>query len=170
MNFIKFHRMAVAAAVAAIAAGAAASVQAANNTGTATATVIAPIAIAAAATDLAFGNVVPDPGTPDIVTITPAGARSCGALLTCTGTFSRADFAVTGESGATYAITLPGSATVTAPGPVTMTVNSFDSTPTPTGTLTGGAETLFVGATLQVTAGQAVGAYTGTYTVTVDYN
>ncbi len=170
MNFAKFRYMAGAAAVAGIVAGVAMSVQAASNTGNATATVIAPITIAAAATDLAFGNVVPDTGATGTVLVTPAGARTCSGNLTCTGTTTGADFAVAGESGATYAITLPGSATVTAPGPETMTVDTFTSTPSGTGTLTGGNETLFVGATLQVGTGQAVGAYTGTYTVTVDYN
>jgi len=50
-----------------------------------------------------------------------------------------------------------------------MTVDTFTSTPSGTGTLTGGAETLNVGATLQVGIGQATGSYTGTYSVTVNY-
>jgi hypothetical protein len=53
-----------------------------------------------------------------------------------------------------------------------MTVNTFTSTPTPTGTLTGGTETLRVGATLNVGASQPAGTYvSGTpFTVTVNYN
>ena len=51
-----------------------------------------------------------------------------------------------------------------------MTVNYFTSNPSGTGTLTGGAETINVGATLNVGAAQVQAAYTGTYTVTVDYN
>ena len=46
----------------------------------------------------------------------------------------------------------------------------IQSNPSGTGTLTGGTENLLVGATLQVTAGQATGAYTGTFDVTVGYN
>jgi hypothetical protein len=51
-----------------------------------------------------------------------------------------------------------------------MTVATFTSTPATTGTLTAGAQTLTVGGTLSVGASQATGAYTGTYTVTVQYN
>ncbi len=51
-----------------------------------------------------------------------------------------------------------------------MTVDNFLSTPSGTGTLTGGAETLNVGATLQVAISQPTGSYTGIYSVTVNYN
>ncbi len=53
-----------------------------------------------------------------------------------------------------------------------MTVDTWTSSPTPTGTLTGGTETLTVGATLNVGASQAAGTYiSGTpFDVTVNYN
>lgn len=54
-----------------------------------------------------------------------------------------------------------------------MTVTAFTSTPTPTGTLDGtGAQTIDVGATLNVSANQPSGTYiSGTpFTVTVNYN
>jgi hypothetical protein len=53
-----------------------------------------------------------------------------------------------------------------------MTVGSFTSNPTPTGTLTAGTQDVFVGATLNVAAGQAAGVYTNAtgLVVTVNYN
>ncbi|HNW54406.1 MAG TPA: DUF4402 domain-containing protein, partial [Bacteroidales bacterium] len=54
----------------------------------------------------------------------------------------------------------------------TMTVGTFTSNPTPTGTLTAGTQDVFVGATLNVAAGQAAGVYTNAtgLVVTVNYN
>jgi hypothetical protein len=55
----------------------------------------------------------------------------------------------------------------------TMTVTAFTSTPSGTGTLSGaGAQTIDVGATLNVAASQVGGTYvSGTpFTVTVNYN
>ena len=167
MDLVKLRTIASAAAVAGMVASAALSVQAAGGTGNVTASIIAPIAITKS-TDLAFASVVAS-GDADTVVVGPAGARSCGGTLNCTGTVSAGVFAVTGGAGETYAITLPASATVTSGGD-TMTVDTFTSTPSGTGTLTGGAETLRIGATLQVGAGQALGGYTGTYVVTVEYN
>jgi hypothetical protein len=54
-----------------------------------------------------------------------------------------------------------------------MTVNAFTSSPSATGTLSGtGSQTLTVGATLNVAAGQAAGSYTNStgVLVTVNYN
>ena len=54
-----------------------------------------------------------------------------------------------------------------------MAANTFISLPATTGTLDGGGDqTLLVGATLSVDTGaiQTPGAYTDTFTVTVNYN
>ncbi len=53
-----------------------------------------------------------------------------------------------------------------------MTVDTFTSTPSGTGSLAGGSQTLSVGATLHVAAAQAAGTYTSAtpFTVTVNYN
>ena len=166
MKFGKFRTLAGAVVVAGLVAGVAATVQAAADTGNATATIIIPIAIANT-TDLAFGSVVSS-GSADTVVVSPAGARTCGGTLTCTNSVTAGAFDVTGGTGETYTISLPASTTVISGGD-NMTVDTFVSTPTPTGTLTGGAETLLVGATLQVAASQPNGSYTGTYSVTVNY-
>jgi hypothetical protein len=151
-----------------------ASAPAQANTATASANaaarIVSPIAIAKT-TDLNFGDVVAG-GAAGTVVVTPAGARGAGggATLGSGAAVTAAAFNVTGQANATYAITLPGSATVTS-GVNTMTVNTFTSNPTPTGTLSaGGSQALAVGATLQVGANQATGTYTGTFDVTVAYN
>jgi hypothetical protein len=53
-----------------------------------------------------------------------------------------------------------------------MTVDGFVSNPNGTGTLTGGTETLNVGATLHVTHAQVAGVYSSAtpFSVTVNYN
>ena len=81
-------------------------------------------------------------------------------------------FAVTGLGTSTYAITLPSTITLTGTPSGTMTVGTFVSTPSGTGALTAGAQTLLVGGTLNVAAAQAAGVYTNTtdMTVTVNYN
>ncbi len=146
-----------------------------NATATSTATIITPIAITKV-TDMNFGNVAVSTSAGTVV-MTPAGARSKtgGVTLPATvGTVSAASFTVTGASGYTYSITLPATATTLTrqTGTETMTADTWTSSPTPTGTLTGGSETLTVGATLNVAGSQVAGVYvSGTpFTVTVNYN
>ncbi len=146
-----------------------------SATATASATIVTPIAIANAS-DMDFGNLAVS-ATPGTVILTPAAARSVTggvSLPATTGTVTAASFNVTGQASFTYSITLPaGATTITSGGGQTMTVDTWTSNPTPTGTLDGtGAQTLSVGATLNVAAGQAAGTYvSGTpFTVTVNYN
>lgn len=148
----------------------------ATATATATATIIAPITIANAV-DMNFGNIAIQAGTAGTVVIAPAGTRTRTAGVTLpntTGTVSAASFTIGGEDVYTYSITLPSSDyTITdSAGNETMIVNTFTSTPSTTGTLTGGAQTLNVGATLNVSAAQSPGTYTNTsgFDVTVNYN
>ena len=145
----------------------------ASETATATATIVTPIAIANVS-DMDFGNVASS-GTAGTVELTPAGARSTTGGVTLpatTGTVSAATFTVTGEDGFSYVITLPAVATTITYGGNTMTVNTWTSNPSGTGTLTGGTSTLTVGATLNVGINQPAGTYvSGTpFTVTVNYN
>jgi len=137
------------------------------------ATIITPITITKTV-DLNFGNIVSGTAL-GTVTVDPAGARSSTGDITLPtatpGTITAASFTVTGLDAATYSITLPTSFTVTGPG-TAMTVNGFTSTPTGTGLLTSGTQTLTVGATLNVNAGQAAGTYSNATAleVTVAYN
>ena len=141
------------------------------------ANVITPITILGV-NALSFGDIVgsANGGT---VTISAAGARSSSVtdlLITgTTGTVSAASFTVTGEAAYTYGITLPAAPFVVSNSDATaatMSVGTFVSSPSAEGTLTGGSETVTVGATLTVTADQATGAYTNAndLVVTVYYN
>jgi hypothetical protein len=138
------------------------------------ATIITPIAITKTI-DLNFGNVVSGTGT-GTVTVVPAGTRSSAGDVTLPaatpGTITAATFNVTGLANATYSITLPTTLNVVS-GANSMVVNGFTSNPTPTGTLSAsGAETVTVGATLNVGANQAAGTYTNAsdLEITVAYN
>jgi len=144
-----------------------------SATATANATIITPIAIAWGA-DMNFGNVASSTSAGTVI-LTPLGARSTTGGVTLpvtTGTVSAASFTVTGEAGFTYAITLPVVATTISSAGNNMTVNTWTSNPSGTGTLTGGTSTLTVGATLNVGISQPAGTYvSGTpFTVTVNYN
>ncbi len=143
-------------------------------TATASATIVGPIAIANAS-NMNFGNVAVSTAAGTVV-LTPAGGRSVTGgctLPVVTGTVTAASFNVTGAANYTYSITLPAGATTITSGGNNMTVDNWTSTPTPTGALNGsGAETLYVGATLNVGGSQAAGNYvSGTpFSVTVNYN
>ena len=146
----------------------------ASATANANATIITPIAIAFEE-HLNFGNIVAGTGTGTVTVNPTTGKRSSlGDVILPTatpGTVNAARFTVTGLANATYAITLPTSINIsTTGGGATMTVTNFTSNPSGTGTLAGGTQTLLVGATLNVDAGQVAGDYTGEFSVTVAYN
>jgi hypothetical protein len=133
----------------------------ATATASASATIITPITIVKNI-DMNFGNVAVSASLAGTVVLAPAGTRSTGGAG-----------AVSGQASYTYAITLPSTATLSDGASHTMTVNTFTSTPATTGTLSsGGTQDLKVGATLNVTAGQAANTYTNSTAVpvTVNYN
>ena len=151
----------------------------AQATATATAVIVSPITITFV-TDLEYGNIAAGAAAGTVV-LSPAGVRSPTnvTLPVTTGTVTAASFTVGGTPGYTYSITLPaGTTTIANAGGQTMTVGTWTSNPTPTGTIGGGGtEVLYVGATLAVGANQAEGSYssstaggTGDFTVTVNYN
>lgn len=148
---------------------------AASANGTANATVIAPIAISAA-NALEFGEVVKTGGGGTVTIATNGGRTGTAALIVSTqGTEQAATFSVTGEGTNTYTITLPANGTVTvddAGAGVAMAVSDFVSDPAAgaNGVLSGGAQTISVGATLTTGADQLEGSYTGIFPVIVEYN
>lgn len=122
--------------------------------------------------DLRFGAVVP--GTSGgTVTLGTNGTR------TATGTvvlppqlaYGAASFNVLGSPNSVFTLTLPASLTlIRAGGLETMTVSNFVSSPSGTGTLnSGGTATVNVGARLTIAANQVLGAYSGSFNVTVGY-
>lgn len=97
-------------------------------------------------------------------------ARGTGATVIAPAAAASQTFNVTGEPSKVFTITVPGSAVTLTNGAATLSVSSFTRTAA-TGTLSvGGTASFNVGATLQaISAVQAVGTYTGSYTVTVTY-
>ena len=170
----RFTKCAVAVGAIGLAAVLQSSAEAASITATATATVATAIGIAKTV-DMSFGTIGATAIAGTVVLATD-GSRTCTDVDCLSGSpGAAASFDVTGEGANTYSITLPGSVTLTGPGsPGTdMIANTFISLPLTTGTLTAGAETLLVGATLAVAnaATQTAGAYTSAaFTVTVNYN
>jgi hypothetical protein len=120
---------------------------------------------------LSFGRFVAGTGT---VVISPTGARTAtGAVIPLSSDPGQAaQFLVTGDPDATYAITLPTDGTVQlSDGSRTLPVNGFTSSPASTSALPGGgSEILNVGATLEVSSGVPTGAYSGSFTLVVEYN
>ena len=168
---MKLNNIAKAILVTATAGGmvlASGSASAASDTATASATVMQSISITKN-NDLDFGAFSPSTGGTVVIGTDSSRSKTSAVVLSSSDTGNRAQFTVTGTADATYAITLPGSATLTGPG-TDMSVGTFTSNPSGTGTLTGGSETLYVGATLTVASGQTAGAYTGTFDVSVEYN
>lgn len=141
---------------------------------TAEATILEPIAISKTV-DMNFGNLAVN-ASPGTIELTPASVRTATGGVTflpsSPGTVTAASFTVTGLAAATYSITLPATPTVISNAGNDMTVDTWTSDPTPTGTLTGGSETLNVGATLNVPASSPSGVYTSAtpFNVTVNYN
>ncbi len=130
--------------------------------------IFAPISISAVG-DMDFGTMSPT-GTAGTVTVTPAGVRTSVNVDLFGGFPAAASFDVTGEPEQAYSITLPSSATLTSGGD-TMTIDTFtdDAGASPILGI-GGSDTFNVGATLNVGGAQAVGTYSGTFAVTVNYN
>ncbi|NMT62957.1 DUF4402 domain-containing protein [Marinobacter orientalis] len=151
----------------------------ADATTQSSATVIEPIAITKAA-DLVFGDFAPGAG--GTVTVSTSGARTAGGtiLSTAGNTPTAAKFDVTGNADSTYSISLtaPASLSDGAATPNTMALAVFSdldasntiSGQVSSGTLTAGAQSVYLGGELTVGAGQVAGTYTGDITVTVEYN
>jgi len=139
--------------------------QAANSVSAgASVEIAAPIAVTQD-TALAFGNIGPSAAAGTVI-VSLAGAQSVtGGVTALGGTVAAGAFTVTGASGATYSVTIPGTVSLTGPG----TAMEVTLTDPGSGTLTGGTDTFNVGGSLAVGANQTAGSYSGTYTVSVNY-
>ncbi|KTE18542.1 hypothetical protein ATE67_17720 [Sphingopyxis sp. H050] len=155
-------RALVGAAIAALAMNASAA-HAATATATAKARILQQLTLTNTS-DLDFATVVSGT-TASTVVVSTAGARTCGSGLTCIGTPGAAGFNLVGTSGALVGISGPSTATLTS-GANNMTVGLTYSNTTVT---LGTTNSFSVGGTLNVGANQAAGNYTGTFTVTADY-
>ena len=145
-------------------------------TGHITAQVITMIS-AVETSQLNFGRFSPGPQGGELI-LTPDNAISVlGSVWPGSGVHNAASFYVTGDPGVTYTITLPDEPVqITHLGTArTMTVKDWRSVPEATpgaGLLHDGAQTVYIGATLQVGTlnDNPVVIYTGTYVITFDFN
>ena len=143
---------------------------AATSTSAAGATILAPLSLSNSA-GLEFGQIGISASAGTVI-VSTAGVRSSTGGVTLAGVVppTGASFDVVGAPGSTYTVTLPTSSVI-ASGAEAMTLDTFVSSPQTTGTLSGaGADTLVVGATLRVGAGQAAGRYAGSFAVTISYD
>lgn len=163
MRNFGLKRAVLGAAVAAMAMSASAA-HAATATGTATAQILRQITLTNTS-PLEFATIVSG-ATASTVTVSTAGARDCGNGLTCLGTSTAANFNIEGTNGAVVVVGGDSSVTLNAGGS-TMTAALNYSAPTVTLGASGGS--FQVGGVLNVGSNQAAGAYTGTFTVTANY-
>lgn len=141
-------------------------VHAASVQSTITATILTPITISKQS-DLAFGEVYPDGTLTGTVTIDFSGGRTfSGGVAAGSVPGAAGAFTVTGEVGSTYALTIPATVTLVGPGP-DMSVSLSDNA---SGNLSLGSDTFQLGGVLYVDANQTSGAYSASFTVTVNYN
>lgn len=146
----------------------------ATGTGDASARIIKGIAINQE-TELDFGTIISMANQETVTIDASSGARTSTNSNNLTNQFSSlpkaGEFKVTGEANATYTISLPTNPITIEDGSNNnMSVDNFTHNLTTTPTLDNNGEQVFkVGAQITINAGQAAGNYTGTYTVTVDY-
>ena len=159
------------AGIAITSAGVYSSAMAVSASGTSTAQIVTTMTITPGAA-LAFGNIFS--GVTGNVVITPAGAVTDTNVVS-SGTQTAGTFAITGDAGLIYTITLDASTTITDGSTIlNVTALNHDSGLLPVdannGQLSGGGtDTLSVGGQFDVTAAATAGSYTGTYNVAVDY-
>ena len=120
-------------------------------------------------TGLSFGRLGPT-GIAGSVTLSTSGTRTASNVdLLPGGTVSAAAFDISGEPNEAYTITFPASATISSGGN-NMTVDTFTHDAGGSPALDGsGNDSFNVGADVAVGGSQPGGAYTGTFSVTVDY-
>jgi hypothetical protein len=126
---------------------------------------------------LNFGKFSPETEGGEVL-VTPDDSRSSsGTVILGNGVHNAATFYITGENEATYSISLPyqPSTITNVLTNKTMVVRNWSSDPpigTGTGILSKGSQVVKVGATLVVgnLNDNPVGVYTGSYTITFNYN
>ena len=142
----------------------------ATGTGNISAKIVAPVTVTETQ-GLDFGTILAPTDSAKTVTISTDGSRSDSGsgILVNTNTGKAGLFNVTGAENQNMTITKPGSVELHGTGSDKMTVNNFVTEPDNELTLSGTSGQIKVGADLTVNKDQAVGDYTGTYTVTVSY-
>lgn len=123
--------------------------------------------------DLDFGTLAADGNFGGTITVDAGdtGSGSTADIPYHDGVFQAAGFEITGgysgEESLSYSVELPTSVTISN-NTETMTVDNFTSNlSNNSGTISGGSDTFYVGATLNVNEAQEPGSYSGTFDVTV---
>jgi len=145
-------------------------------TGHITAEVI-PVFSASESSQMNFGRFSPGPQGGELI-LTPQSTISVlGGVFAQPGLHNAASFYISGNEDAAFSITLPASPVLltNVNNSRTMRVEQWVSHPssgTGTGMLQNGFQMVYVGATLKVGTliDNPVGIYTGTYTITFDFN
>lgn len=156
--------------ISAIAAVAAVALTGANalagtTTGSASVTILSPITVTETA-QLSFGS-ISSSATAGTVVVAPGGTVTYGGGVTNFGGGAvPAAFNISGTGNSAYTVVTDTSTLLTS-GANSMTVDQF--TNNASGSLTAGADSFNIGATLNVGINQPDGVYTGTYNVTVNY-
>ncbi len=138
---------------------------------------IIPVFSANEITRMNFGRFSPGPQGGRII-LTPESTLSVqGSIVTGVGSHNAASFAVTGDEDASYSISLPDDPVVLkhTSSEKSMQIEEWNSWPLPgpgNGKLQNGYQVVNVGATLKVGTihDNPAGVYTGTYTITFDFN
>ena len=122
--------------------------------------------------DLQFGDIAPSLTQAGTVQVGAWSNQTCSAALTCfsTSPVTNTKYRVEGAADAVYTISVPSDVTLNGSG--TASGENMSATLAPqksTGTLDSGVDLFWIGGTLSVGANQAVGDYSGTFTVTVEY-
>jgi hypothetical protein len=146
------------------------------SSGAAIARVLRPIAIVNT-TPLAFGRILrPSTGSGSVELSASTGSRTVegtGALGLASPAPTRAGYSVSGEGGQAFSISVPPTFLMTGPGtPLSV---SLTSTASGSQTLSGalgaaGSLSFFVGGSFPLNSTTAHGQYSGSFTVTVEYN
>lgn len=119
--------------------------------------------------DLNFGSIVVGTVAGNVA-ISTAGARTCAAALTCSGTVSAAGFDIVGSKSEIVTISADSSVSLnTTPAGTPMVATLTASGATATLGASDGKASFTVGGSLPVAASQADGSYAGTFNVSVDY-
>jgi hypothetical protein len=124
-----------------------------------------------------FGRFSPGPSG-GLLILTPQGTISVmGSVVQGSGIHNAASFSLSGDNNSSFSFNLPKTPAVLTctTSAKTMRVTNWLSVPAPgpaTGTLQDGFRTVYIGATLEVgtITDNPVGIYTGSYSITFDFN
>jgi len=136
--------------------------------------IITPITLANTGSQaLDFGVIAR--GTTDATILVAASAAPSSnvatgdAVILSSAPQTAAKFTVGGESGKTYAISIPSTTQTIISGANSLNITNFSCSNGATGTI-GTNDVFYVGGTLSVPAAAVAASYTGTFNVTVNYN